>query len=225
MLPAAALVLAAAASLTGAPPAAAAVTGTVGAGDVVLYDHCQQHPISYDLAVSPFTPAWRVNIRVYTPNGRTSEGTVINSASDPALSGTTTYTFCGSEQPGTWTVKAFVRYAPVDLTPDTLLTESTFQVVAPATRTRLHTKSLGQGRHRLVTRVAEQTENGYEPAEGVRVRLEKRTGGTWKRVPEVVLTTVHGRAVTTVTGRGTYRALVPARNNLGGSSSPTVALG
>lgn len=229
MLPAAALAASLTTSLVAAPPASAAVTGTVSASDAVLYDHCQQVPIRYDLAVQPLTPQWRVEFQVFTPNGRTSEGTVLNSASNPPLSGTFTYTLCGSEKAGTWTVRALVRYAPANLplssADATLLTQDTFEVVAPATRTRLREKSLGQGRHRLVVRVREQTERGYEPAEGVTARLEERAGGTWQRVRRVVLTTVRGRAVATVTGRGTYRAVVPARNNLGGSTSPVVQVG
>ncbi len=47
-------------------------------------------------------------------------------------------------------------------------------------------------------------------------------GGSWRPVKKVVLTTTRGKACTVVKGRGVYRTVVPARNNLGGSQSRAV---
>ena len=62
-------VLLAAGSLALAGPAAADVSGGTSTSDVVLYDHCQQHPISYDVLVSPGTALWSVEIQVFDPDG------------------------------------------------------------------------------------------------------------------------------------------------------------
>ena len=88
-----------------AGPASADVTGSTSTEDVVLFDHCRQHPISYDLAVSPGTLLWRLEIQVADPQGQVSEGTVVNSATNPSTSGTVEVTFCGSEPAGTYTVR------------------------------------------------------------------------------------------------------------------------
>ncbi|QIG42261.1 hypothetical protein G5V58_05325 [Nocardioides anomalus] len=217
-----ALVLAAGlGALAPAAPASAAVTGTTQSGDVVLYEHCQQHPITYDLAVGPFTSGWRVEIQVVDPEGLTSQGTVLNSADKPPLSGTTYFQFCGSETPGTWTVRSMIRYAPIDLTPDSVLTTSTFQVRPMQTQTTLRAKRLRDGRFRLVSRVQQEAPQGFERAAGITVRLERQTGDAWKKVRGLTLTTVRGRAVA-VLGRGTYRAVVPGGGNHTGSVSEPV---
>ena len=50
--------------------------------------------------------------------------------------------------------------------------------------------------------------------------------GQWKRVRGVTLTTVHGRAVARIDGRPgqQLRAVVPALNNVAGSTSRSVTL-
>ena len=106
-------VLLAAASVAVAGPASADVTGSTSTQDVVLFDHCQQHPISYDLAVSPGTLLWRLEVQVADPQGHVSEGTVVNSATNPATSGTVSVTFCGSEPAGTYTVRGTGFYEVV----------------------------------------------------------------------------------------------------------------
>jgi hypothetical protein len=215
-------VVLAVASLSVAAPASADVTGSTSTSDVVLYDHCQQHPISYDLLVSPGTAFWRLEVQVFDPNGRTSEGTVVTSAASPTQ-GTVYVTFCGSEVPGTYTVRGtgFYEVVPLVHIPFTL-PETTFQVRPMATRTRLTERPLGHGRHRLTTRVKQQAEHGYERANGIPVRLEKRRNGSWHRVRGLTLTTVHGKAVAVVTRGGAYRAVVTKRDNHGASTSDVV---
>jgi hypothetical protein len=208
-------------ALTPAAPASAAVTGSTHSDDVVLYDDCQQHPISYDLQVGAFTAPWRVEIQVVSPEGLTSQGTVLNSADKPALSGTTYFQFCGSEDPGTWTVRSVIRYAPIDLSPDTVLSTSTFQARPRQTQTTLSEKRLRDGRFRVVSRVQQEAPQGYERAAGLTVRLERKVGAAWKRVRGLTLTTVRGRAVAVV-GRGTYRAVVLPQGNASGSTSEPV---
>jgi hypothetical protein len=217
----------AAAPLTVGAPASAEVTGDTSTGDVVLYDHCQQHPISYDLLVSPGTVLWRLEVQVADPTGQVSEGTVVNSATNPSTSGTVMVTFCGSEPAGTYTVRAtgFYQILPALQLPFAL-PETTFQVRPAATRTVLTGKSLGHGRYQLTARVREEAEQGFDPANGVPVRLERLVSGRWKRVHGVTLTAVHGRATARVAGHPgqRLRAVVPALNNVAGSTSGTVRL-
>ena len=210
-----------------AGPASADVSGSTSTQDVVLFDHCQQHPISYDLRVSPGTLLWRLEIQVADPQGQVSEGTAVNSASDPTTKGTVEVTFCGSEPAGTYTVRGtgFYQIIPTVQLPFAL-PETSFEVRPAATRTALGERSLGHGRYQLTTRVREQSANGFRPANGVPVRLERLVSGEWKRVRGVTLTTVHGRAMARVDGhRGQrLRAVVPALNNVAGSTSRTVTL-
>jgi hypothetical protein len=100
-------------SLAIAAPASAAVTGTTSTDDVVLFSHCQQHPIHYDVQVGQGTPSWRLELQVFDPQGMVSQGTVLNSATNPPTSGTVYYTFCGSEPAGTYTVRATGFYEPL----------------------------------------------------------------------------------------------------------------
>jgi hypothetical protein len=215
----------AAASFALAAPASADVTGSTSTDDVVLFDHCVQHPIAYDLQVGPLTAPWRVEFQVFDPQGNTSEGTVLNSATAPATSGTFTHTFCGSEPTGTYTVRATVRYAPVNL--EVQLATTSFEVRPAATRTSVtRTRSLGHGHFRVHARVREQDERGLARAEGVVVRFERLVDGRWKKVRGTSLTSVHGRVTATLRGRpGTkIRAVVPARNNYAASASKPVRL-
>ena len=220
-------VLLAAASLAVAGPASADVSGSTSTQDVVLFDHCQQHPISYDLRVSPGTLLWRLEIQVADPQGQVSEGTVVNSATNPTSSGTVQVTFCGSERAGTYTVRGtgFYQIIPAVQLPFAL-PETSFQVRPAATRTALAEKSLGRGRYQLTTRVRKESETGFSRANGVPVRLERLVSGEWKRVRSVTLTTVHGRAVARIDGHPgqRLRAVVPALNNIAGSTSRTVTL-
>jgi len=220
-------VLLAAGCLAMAGPAAADVTGTTSTGEVVLYSHCQQHPISYDLLVSPGTTLWKVEIQVFDPDGFGSEGTVLSSTTGSPTSGTVYKTFCGSEQAGTYTVRAtgFYELLPAVRIP-VALPETSFQVRPAATHTALAEKVLGNGRYRLTSRVSEETANGLGRSNGVSVRLERLVHGEWQKVRGTTLTTVHGAARATLRGRpGTkVRAVVPAKNNYSASTSRAVTL-
>jgi hypothetical protein len=210
-----------------ASPAAADVTGSTSTADVVLFNHCQQHLISYDVLVSPGTLLWRLEIQVADLHGQVSEGTVVNSATSPATSGTVQVTFCGSEPAGTYTVRGtgFYQIIPAVQIPFAL-PETSFEVRPAASRTALAEKSLGHGRYRLTTRVRKESGKGFRPANGIPVRLERLVSGRWKPVDGVTLTSVHGRAVAVVDGHpGQHlRAVVPALNNIAGSTSRTVKL-
>ena len=206
-------------------PAAADVTGTTTVPDVVLYDHCQQVPISYDLQVAPLTLPWWVEFQIADPQGYVSEGVVLNSAANAATSGTFTYQFCGSEKPGTYTVLAGVRYSPVDLF-SANLPSTTFEVRPAATKTTAKSRALGHGRYQLRARVRDQDETGFGKAKGVTVLIQRLVHGEWKKLHGTTLTTVNGKVTTTISGRpGTkVRAVVPARHNYGASASRPVTL-
>jgi hypothetical protein len=210
-----------------AAPASADVTGTTSTGDVVLYDHCQRHPISYDVRVGPGTSMWRLEIQVFDPDGMSSEGTVINSTTNPPTSGTVHVTFCGSEKAGNYTVRAtgFYEIVPAVQLPFAL-PETTFQVRPAATRTALAEKALGAHRYQLTTRVQTEAEHGFDRSNGVTVRLERLVDGRWEKVRGTTLTTVHGAARAILRGRpGTrVRAVVPPENSYAGSVSRPVTL-
>jgi hypothetical protein len=216
-----------AASVAVAGPASADVSGSTSTQDVVLLDHCRQHPISYDLQVSPGTRQWRLEIQVADPQGQVSEGTVVNSATNPTTSGTVEVTFCGSEPAGTYTVRGTGSYQTIPGVQRPFeLPETSFQVRPAATRTALSQKSLGHGRYRLTARVREESEKGFRRADGVPVRLERLVSGQWTRIRGLTLTTVHGRAVARVDGHPgqRLRAVVPALNNIAASTSGPVTL-
>jgi hypothetical protein len=220
-------VLLALGSLAVAGPASADATGTTSSDDVVLFDHCQRHPIHYDLQVAPGTALWRLEIQVFDPGGMVSEGTVLSSAAGAPTSGTVHTTFCGSEPAGTWTVRAtgFYELLPAVELPFTL-PDTTFRVRPAATRTALTEKPLGHGRHRLTVRVDEQDANGFRRADGVKVRVQRLVDGRWHAVRGTRLTTVHGVARTTLHARpGTkVRAAVPPKNSYAASVSKAVRL-
>jgi hypothetical protein len=136
--------------------------------------------------------------------------------------GTVTYTFCGSEEPGTWTVRAtgFYEGLPLVRAPFAL-PDTTFTVRPVGTRTTVAGTALGRGRFRLTTPVRQEAEQGYERAEGARIRLERLVRGSWQKVPGLTLTTVHGRAVARIAGHygQRVRAVVPDRSSVAGSTS------
>jgi hypothetical protein len=200
------------------------VTGGTSTSDVVLYQRCQDRPITYDVRVSPDTTYWRLEIQVADPKGHTSEGRILTSDSSPTH-GTVVYTFCGSESPGTYAVRAagFYRTLPLQQVSFTL-PETSFEVRPMATRTTLAKKRLDRGGYRLTTSVKQQGEHGYDRANGIPVRLERRSPSGWHRVRGLTLTTVHGRAVATVARPGAYRAVVTAHGNHGASTSQVVTL-
>ena len=225
-LPALLAPLLAAGSLSAAAPASAVPTGSTTTDDVVLLHHCQQHPITYDLAVDPGTAFWHLDVLLHDPDGRTSEQRVLTSTTS-STRGTVTYTFCGSEKAGTWTVRATGFYQGLPLVQIPFeLPDTTFTVRPMQTRTRLTRTSLGGGRYRLVATVRQEGERGYERADGAPVRLERLVRGTWRKVPGLSLTAVRGRAATVLAGRAgqRLRAVVPDRNSLAGSTSRVVTL-
>jgi hypothetical protein len=216
-----------AAALVAVPaPAQADITGTTSTTDVVLSSQCQQHAIDYDLVVSPGTAFWRLEVQVFGPEGNTSEGTIASSATAPTK-GTVTVPFCGSEAPGTYTVRGtgFYEVLPAVQIPYAL-PETTFQVSRAPTRTALSRKTLDGGLARVTARVEEQGPTGWTPSSGVLVRLEKLLDGQWHKVRGTTLTTVAGTARATIRpGRATkLRAVSVSRGSTAGSTSRPVRL-
>jgi hypothetical protein len=221
------VILGVAAALVAVPaPAQADVTGSLSTTDVVLSEHCQNHAIDYDLLVSPGTVFWRLEVQVFGPEGNTSEGTVANSVTSPTT-GTVLVAFCGSETPGTYTVRGtgFYEVIPAVQIPYAL-PETTFQVRRAPTETLLSRTPLHHGRTRVTVRVEEQGPDGPAPADGVLVRLEKLVDGHWQRVRGTTLTTVHGTAKATIRpGRATkLRAVSVSRGSTAGSMSRPVTV-
>ena len=221
------LLLGVAAALVAVPaPAQAVVTGTTSTTDVVLSEQCQTHTIAYDLMVSPGTLFWRLEVQVLDPDGHTSEGTVATSATSPGT-GTVSVPFCGSETPGTYTVRGtgFYEVVPAVQIPYEL-PETTFEVRRAETRTALRRTSVGTGLTRVTVRVEEQSPTGWVRADGVLVRIERWLDGQWRTVRGTALTTVHGAARATIRpGRATrLRAVSVERGSTAGSTSRPVPL-
>jgi hypothetical protein len=211
-------------SLAGAAPASAAVSGTTSTADVVLYQHCQEHPITYDVSVDPGTTYWRLEIQVFDAKGDTSQGHVLTSADSPTH-GIVTWSFCGSETPGTFTVRGSGFYENLPgLQIAFSLPDTRFEVRPMTTRTTLTRRPAAHGRYQLDVSVRQQSEHGFERANGIPVRLEKRTPGGWRRVSGLSLTTVRGKALATVRQPGAYRAVVSSAGNHGASTSHVVTV-
>ena len=171
---------------------------------------------------------WRLEIQVADPGGQVSEGTVVELGHQPGHQRHRQgVTFCGSEAAGTYTVRGtgFYQIIPALQIPFAL-PETSFQVRPAATRTALAENRWAHRRYQLTTRVREEGEKGFHPANGVPIRLERLVSGQWKRVRGVTLTTVHGRAIARIDGRPgqQLRAVVPALNNVAGSTSRSVTL-
>ena len=222
------LALGVAAALTAVPsPAQAADLGSTSTEDVVLYNECQQHQIDYKLKIPAGTTFWRLRVVVADPDGRNSQGNVFTSTTSPAA-GSFNFQFCGSEDPGTYTVRAegFTEGLPLVQVPFEL-PDTAFEVVPAGTTTALTKKRLDGRRFQLTASVQRQTPRGYEPAEGVLTRIEKWVDGAWVPLGGTRLDTVHGVAKTRLVAKpGTrVRAVSLTESNYSGSVSKPVRLG
>ncbi|MXG88135.1 hypothetical protein [Nocardioides flavescens] len=187
------------ASLAAAPaPAQAAVGGTTSAPGVVLYDACQQVPISYAIDPGGAT-SWRLQLQIFDPDGRTSQGFVANSNAGAATTGTFSMQFCGSELPGTWTVKgalcaSFTCLFTDPQTGTAALADSTFEVRPAQSSAVLSAKRIRGGRYVLKARVSEERAQGWTPYAGALVRFERLVGDQWAPVVRRDLTAAGGVA-------------------------------
>lgn len=211
-------------------PAQAAVGGTTSAGDLVLYDSCQQLPISYAVDTGS-APSWRLQLQVFDPNGRTSQGFVANSNAGAAPSGTFSMQFCGSERPGTWTIKGALCVSITCLFTDpqtgtTALADSTFEVRPAASAATVSARRTRNGRYVLKARVTEERAQGWGPYAGALVRFERLVGDQWAPVVRRDLTAAGGTAkVRKRLPIGTkVRAVVQPANNTSGSVSGVLRL-
>ena len=222
------LALGVAAALTAIPgPAQAVDLGSTSTEDVVLYNECQQHRIDYKLKVPAGTTFWRLRIVVADPAGLNSQGNVFTSRTSPT-SGSFDFQFCGSESPGTYSVRAagFTEGLPLIQVPFEL-PDTEFEVIPARTTTSLTKKRLEGRRFQLTASVQRQAPTGYAPAEGVLTRLEKWVDGAWLPIGGTRLGTVHGLARTRLVARpGTrIRAVSLTQSNYTGSESKPVRLG
>ena len=207
-------------------PSYAAPTLTTKAGNVVLYDQCQSLPIDYAVDLDGAT-AYRLQLQVFDPNGFTSQGFVVNTASGGKSSGTVSMTFCGSEAPGTWTIKgsACISFSCF-LDQQIPLQSSTFEVRKAQTQTALRTKKAKRGGYTLIARVDREEPGGYAPSQGIFVQFQRLVGDQWIPVVRRGTSTVDGVAkLSRGLPRGTrVRAVVPDANNYSGSVSRSLRL-
>jgi hypothetical protein len=210
-----------------APPAQAAVTGTVSAEDFVLRNRCHNHPVDYTLAVSPDTLLWQVKLTLVGPRGTTSEGVDLSSVDGDATTGTVRFLICGSATPGTYTVRTTGTYQVVPLVSlPVSVADGTFGVRRAATRTTLSRTHVKGDRYRLVAEVKDERRRGFRPTNSAEVVFERRVDGVWTAVRGSRTLTTQGLATTVVTAEaGTrVRAVTKPDGYLGGSSSPSVKL-
>jgi hypothetical protein len=218
--------LAALAVVVGSVPAYAADGGSASTTDVVLYDSCQRHDVTWSASIPAAATFWRLQFQVFGPDGRTSEGYVASS-NLTGTSGTFQQSFCGSELPGTWTIQVtgfwqLVPAIPFALTPST----TTFEVRRAATATVLHAHRMTNGRYKVRTAVREEGPSGWFAPSGTDVRLERLVNGQWKPVRDAVLTVNNGRAKARLAlPRGTrLRGVAVGAGNYSGSVSDVVRL-
>ena len=169
------VVLGVAAALVAVPaPAQADVTGTTSTTDVVLYRPLPAPRHRLRPAVSPGTAFWRLEVQVFGPEGNTSEGTVANSATSPTK-GTVTVPFCGSETPGTYTVRGtgFYEVAARPSRSPTRCPRPRSRCAGPRPAPRCPGRRSTTGSRARRSRSTEQGPNGWAPSNGVLVRLEK----------------------------------------------------
>jgi hypothetical protein len=200
--------------------------GVASTSNVVLYDSCQHQDVSYTATIPALASLWRLQVQVFDPNGMTSEGLVANSARGDAKTGTFSISFCGSETPGTWTIRTSGFYElllPAQLPLPTNTT--TFTVRHAQTQTTLTRKAVKRG-YRLVANVRQEQPDGWSKANGAQVRIQKLVGDQWVGVPNTVLATTHGRdAITVKLPRGTkVRAVTIGQGSYDGSTSAPVTL-
>jgi len=227
LTPALAAVAAVASVLVSAPPAQADLIGTTSSSDVVLRNKCFHHPIDYSFVVSPGTLLWQTKISLVDPSGRTSEGIDLSSVDADAATGTVKVLFCGSYDPGTWTVHTTGSYQvvpavniPIDVS------DSTFQVRRARSRTALRPTHLDGRHYRLTALVKDQRRHGFKPTTSAEVLFQRKVHGTWKAIRGSRTLTDHGLAsyVVTAAPGSKVRAVTAHAGYLGGSTSRTRVL-
>lgn len=227
LLAAVTAVLATALALVAVPaPSYAAPSLTTSSGDVVLYDQCQSHAIDYALDLGGVS-AYRLQLQVFAPDGFTSQGFVVNTASGGQPTGQFQMTFCGSETPGTWTIKGALCISFSCLLDQQIpLASSTFEVRKAQTETSLRTKRLKRGGYKLIARVDREAPGGFAASQGIFVRFERLVGDQWTPIVRRGTSTVNGLAkLSRGLPRGTrVRAVVPEANNYTGSVSRSLRL-
>jgi len=218
-------VAALAAVLLAAPPAQAALTGTISAEDVVLRNKCRHQPVAYDLALGPEIVLWQIKLSLVGPTGRTSEGIDLTSVDGDPTSGTVRFLICGSYDPGTYTVRTTGSYQvlPVVNLPVSVA-DTTFEVRRAASRTGLSGTHLSGHRYRLVAQVEGERRQGFKPTNSAEVAFERRVDGAWKVIKGSGALTDHGIATSVVSvASGTrVRAVTQQAGYLDGSTSKPV---
>jgi hypothetical protein len=207
-------------------PAHAASGGTTSTGDVVLYDECQQHPITFTADIPAGATFWRLQLQVFDPDGNTSQGFVASS-NLTSTSGTFQQTFCGSETPGTWTIRTTGFYQLLPAIPLGLpSSDTTFTVRRAATATQLSAYRTSKGRYKVRSFVQEEGPGGMFDPDGTDVQLQRLVDGAWKPVRRAVLTTDDGRATVRVRfPAGTrLRGITQGKGNYDGSTSAPITL-
>ncbi len=93
------------------------------------------------------------------------------------------FLFCGSNAPGTWTVRTtgFYQVLPAVNLPISVA-ESPFQVRRTATRTALASSHVRGNRYRLVATVTDQRKHGFKPTDSAEVVFQRKVDGAWKRI-------------------------------------------
>ena len=220
-------VAALAAVLLAAPPAQAALTGTVSAADMVLRNKCRHHPVDYAFAIGPGTLLWQVKLSMVGPTGRTSEGVDLSSVDGDPLSGTVSFLICGSYDPGTYTVRTTGSYQVLPaVNIPVSVADATFEVRRAPTRTTLTGKHLTGERYRLVAKVKDERRTGFKPTNSAEVVFQRQVDGGWKAIQGSRTLTDSGFAIALVSLEpGTVvRAVTQHAGYLGGSTSQAVQL-
>lgn len=156
------------------PAAPAAASGSISAGDGVLYDDCRAHPYSFAITPPPGTDSWSMDVTAYGPDG-TSEAS--DFVYDDISTGGGELQFCGYELPGQYELVAEIEYSDYDATGSGTSTErltTTFAMRQPMTRTSLKVSSRRPSFNasvRFVITAKDERPSGYFPTSYTTVRL------------------------------------------------------
>jgi len=168
---------------------AAAVDGGTYPSNGVLYDDCDDILIPYTFGFPPTMDDFLVNVDVYAPDGTRAGGDFMTKP-DP-VSGNAEFFSCGSDGPGTYTVKTSGTWYDADYNSYAFtLPDSTFNLRLPRSRTTA--KALGNFKVRVSVR--DERPNGYFPSEYPTVKVQLKENGAWRTL---------GRAMFDDSGKGT----------------------
>jgi hypothetical protein len=198
MRPSRLLVIPVVAAVLAIPTPASAGTGSTSSGNGVLYDVCRGH--GWTAEVDPDENDWRLDITVVDPSGGTFATEVSTGDTDDSVGILGQWTFCGTEQAGTYTIHStLTEYLPNgDVASTTGFADDTFRMRKPRSRTVLKVSDATPHYNEIVRfRATSKKERpgGYVRAPYARTKLQFKTPRGWQTL-RLSKATASGKGVT-----------------------------